>query len=176
MDIYVTRHGETEYNHLGLVCGGQTDIALTEAGRAQAQELYNRLCHIPITNILVSPLQRARETASILSNGRIPVHVDTRLREQDFGIYEGAPLTQQEFVDLRKNFAYTIPGGESIFQAAHRVYSLLDEIPAAYPGETLLLVCHGAIARIIHTYFTDMTNEEFYQFTMPNCGLNHYTI
>lgn len=176
MDIYVTRHGETEFNKLDLVCGGLTDIPLAQEGRAQAESLSVEIKDLPITKIIVSPLLRARQTASILSGGRIPVIVDDRLIEEKFGSYEGGPLYDKKFVELRRNFAYIFPGGESLLLLAHRLYALLDEIPVRWPGDTLLLVCHGAAARMIHTYFNSMSNEEFYNFHMQNCALNHYVI
>lgn len=176
MDVYVTRHGETEFNKRDLVCGGLTDIPLAEKGRMQAEALRAKIKDIPITKIIVSPLIRARETASILSDGIIPIIVDERLVEEKFGPYEGGPLYDKEFVELRRNFAYVFSGGESLLRMAHRLYSLLDEIPVRWPNETLLLVCHGAAARMIHTYFNSMSNEEFFSFHMQNCALNHYVL
>ena len=57
---------------------------------------------------------------------------------------------------------------------AGRVYSLLEEARERYAGESLLLVCHGGICRIIESYFHDMTNEEFFCFSMKNCEVREY--
>ncbi|MEE0730330.1 MAG: histidine phosphatase family protein [Oscillospiraceae bacterium] len=51
---------------------------------------------------------------------------------------------------------------------------MLEEARERYAGESLLLVCHGGICRIIESYFHDMTNEEFFCFSMKNCEVREY--
>ena len=68
------------------------------------------------------------------------------------------------------------PGGESVLEVAHRIYSLLDEIPQKYPGETVLLVCHGAVSRVVHTYFEDIDEEAFHHYSLGNCQLKAYEL
>lgn len=88
--IYFTRHGETQWNKDGLVCG-RADIPLTEKGYKQAEELSKKVngLSVPITKIIHSPLMRAKETARIVSEyNQITMTEDARLAEFDFGIYE----------------------------------------------------------------------------------------
>ena len=47
---------------------------------------------------------------------------------------------------------------------------------ARCPGENVLVVCHGGICRIIESYFHDMSNEEFFQFSMGNCEVREYEL
>ena len=65
-------------------------------------------------------------------------------------------------------------GGESMFHLAHRIYSLLDELKDMPGDESYLLVTHGGIARCIHSYFYDMTNEEYSSFQLGNCEVREY--
>ena len=76
----------------------------------------------------------------------------------------------------KKEPACHFPGGESSFQTAARVYSLLDELKAENSDDSMLLVCHGAIMRIIETYFRDMPMDEFYHYSPENCKLVRYIL
>src|ERR1039458_9457952 len=87
--FYFIRHGETEWNAAGRLCG-RTDVPLSDAGRRQAQLLALRLKPIPFAALYSSPLRRALETASILGHAieREPV-ADFRLVELSYGAWEG---------------------------------------------------------------------------------------
>ncbi len=175
MTLYVVRHGEATWNVLNKICGGMSDVPLTEKGREQAAALAKNLP--PIDRVLCSPLQRARETAAILTEGKnIPIETEPRLREQCFGDFEGMDRGTPEFLRAKQEPACRFPGGESSFQTAARVYGLLDQLKAEQSDETVLLVCHGAIMRIIETYFRDMPMEEFYRYSPKNCTLAEYRL
>ena len=127
--------------------------------------------------IISSPLQRAQDTARAASMVcGAPIITDERLIEQDYGIYEGVDRKDVGFQSNKRMFAYHYPQGESMMQLAARVYGLLEDVKAKYPGQTVLLVCHNGICRVIHSYFTDMTNEEFASFSMDNADLAEYEL
>ena len=173
-NVYFTRHGETVWNVENKICG-VTDIALTDRGREQARALGRQLAagEQGITRILCSPLVRARETAQLIAaETGLPLAVDVRLREQAFGRYEGTPRNGPAFALAKLHFADRFGGGESMMQLAARVYSLLDELAAR--GDTCLLVAHNGIARVVHSYFCELTNEEYAAFGIHNCELRTY--
>lgn len=177
MDIYVARHGQTDFNVRGLVCGATTDIPLTETGKQQARGLRQQLEGVHLDQALVSPLLRARQTAEIaLSERCIPVEVEPRLIELNFGTYEGVRVDDPGFVKERANFVFRYPEGESLLRAAHRIYSVIDELPQRFPDQSVLLVCHGAVTRIIRSYFVSQTDEEFHTHFIDNCQLLHFTL
>ena len=98
--IYFVRHGESQWNVEDKICG-QTDIPLTERGHAQAEETGRRIVEKGITaeEILCSPLLRAKDTAAHISQVTgIPLKVEPRLTEQNFGIWEGtSPRISEPF-------------------------------------------------------------------------------
>lgn len=105
--FYFARHGETYWNKENKICGC-TDIALTPRGHAQAEELAEQVKeNCPdITVILYSPLTRARETAEhIAFRTGIPMFCEERLREQNFGKYEGTPGTGKNFMKPRRTLS-----------------------------------------------------------------------
>ena len=171
MKLYVARHGQTLWNLQDRVCG-RTDLPLTDIGLRQARELAEQLAPLPICRILCSPLQRARQTAAPAAEQLgLPIEIEPRLIEQDYGTFEGTDRFASAFLQAKGQLAYRMPGGESAMRIAQRVYNLLDELEGS---DGVLLVCHNGICRIIHTYFFDLTNDEFPHYQMDNAGWRAY--
>ncbi len=180
MIIYSTRHGQTDYNFSDRILG-VTDIPLNDTGIRQAQELAERIKSdggLGIELIIASPMQRALTTAGIVSlHNDIPMITDSRLKEWDYGRYEGLHRTAEGFAENKREFAVSMgESGESLLRLSHRVYSVLDEIKKKYKGSNVLLVSHGGICRVIETYFSNMTTAEFSSWFMGNCELRKYEI
>lgn len=178
MKLYVTRHGETEWNALEKI-SGITDIALAPEGIAQARALAEECAAAgDITRIIASPMRRAQMTAGIVAERlHLPVQTDDRLREWDYGAFEGKPRQTPGFPEAKAAWGCKMPGGgESVFQIVQRSYNVLDDVRRLYPDDTVLLVCHGGICRVIDSYFRDMTTDRFMHFFMGNCELRVYTL
>lgn len=174
MKLFVARHGQTDWNALNKVCGS-TDRPLTELGKQQAKELAEKLKDKDIDVIFASPLMRAMQTAGAVSLATgIPVMVDDRLAEYDYGEFEGFDRTKDEYWQVKMQFASKFPKGESVLQVAHRVYSIIDDVKKAYPDKNVLFVCHGGVSRIVKTYFEDMTNDEFFHYSPENGFVAEY--
>jgi probable phosphoglycerate mutase len=157
------------------ICGS-TDVALTPLGHQQAMELAQMIKEqgIAIDEILSSPLQRASDTARHISEETgIPMRIEPRLTEQNFGKYESTARNGAEFAEAKKNFIDSYEGGETMLHLAQRIYNLLDDIKKE-PDKTYLLVGHNGIARVVRSYFEDMTNEEYAAFGIRNCELKEY--
>ena len=176
--LYFVRHGESEWNTIGRICGA-TDIPLTDRGRAMARETACEIVkeEIKVDRIISSPLSRAYETATIIGSVLgVDVKKDDRIKEQNFGVWEGqCGKGNKEFQDAKRMFCSSYSGGESMMKTAQRVYNLIDEVKKD-KDNTYLLVAHNGIYRIIQSYFFDLTNEEFASQTMPNCAIKVYDI
>ena len=172
--FYFIRHGETVWNVENKICGA-TDIELTQRGHEQAIETGNKILEQGITAdvILTSPLIRAKETARHISEiTGIPMEVEPRLIEQNFGRYEATPRNGAEFHEAKKDMASRFGTGESMLHLAQRIYNLLDEIKAG--DKIYILVAHKGIARIVESYFREMDNEEFSSFGIKSCEVKRY--
>ena len=176
--LYFVRHGESEWNTIGRICGA-TDIPLTDRGREMAKETAARIIEegIKIDKIISSPLSRAYETAKIIGEELgLDVKKDDRIKEQNFGIWEGRyGKGDKEFQEAKRMFCSSYSGGESMMKTAQRVYNLIDEVKKDR-DHTYLLVAHNGIYRIIQSYFFDLTNEEFAMQSMSNCEIKVYEI
>ena len=174
MKLYLTRHGQTEWNAQDKVCG-ITDVGLTKLGIKQADELAEKLKDKGIDIILHSPLKRAVQTASrVAEKCNACMIPEGRLTEQNYGIYEGVDRRDEGFLNNKRQFAYRYPGGESMMDVAYRTYQLLDEIKEKYSDNTVLIVCHNGVCRVINTYFNDITNQDFFEYSLENCEVKEY--
>ncbi|HIV16997.1 MAG TPA: histidine phosphatase family protein [Candidatus Alectryocaccobium stercorigallinarum] len=174
--FYYVRHGESIWNVENKICGA-TDIALTEKGHMQAIETGKKFLeqNIKADEILYSPLIRAAETARHISEVTgIPARVEPRLIEQNFGKWEGTPRDGEAFKKAKEDFACRYENGESMLYLAQRIYNLLDDIKAESDNKTYILVAHNGLTRMIQSYFSDMTNEEFAAFAIKNCEIRRY--
>lgn len=174
--LYFARHGQTVWNAENKICGA-TDIPLTALGHEQAEELGRLIAakDYGIDEILYSPLRRAADTARHIHEIiGIPLREEPRLKEQNFGKWESTPRDGAAFQAAKAQFVNRNQGGESMMQMAQRIYNLLDELKAQSQEKSYLLVAHNGIARIVQSYFYDMTNEEFAAFGIGNCQVLEY--
>ena len=172
--IYFVRHGKTVWNLKNKICGA-TDIALTEKGHFQAIETGKKMVQqkIQADEILYSPLIRARDTALHISEiTGIPARQEPRLTEQNFGKYESTARDGEGFKIAKKQFLCRYETGESMLHLAQRIYNLLDELTES--EKNYVLVAHNGIARMVHSYYYEMTNDEFAAFGIDNCTVIEY--
>lgn len=172
--VYFVRHGQTVWNVENKICGA-TDIALTPKGHEQAIETGKKILEqgIKADEILYSPLVRAKDTALHISEMTgIPAREELRLKEQNFGKYESTARNGAEFQEAKKQFICRYDGGESMLHLAQRIYNLLDEIKE--DDKTYILVAHNGIARVIQSYFYEMTNDEYAAYGVDNCTVTKY--
>jgi broad specificity phosphatase PhoE len=135
VQLVFVRHGETAWNAARRF-QGQSDVPLSLRGQAQAAALARALCNVPFTHAYSSDLIRALETARAIVAGRdLPIVTDVRLREFDFGEWEG--LTWNEIVVRWPELERRLPtqarlyepiGGETFEHVVARVRAFLDEL------------------------------------------------
>ena len=174
--LYFIRHGQTVWNVENKICGA-TDIELTDLGHEQAIMTGKKIVEegILADEILYSPLVRVSETARHISEiTGIPARMEPRLKEQNFGKYESTPRDGKEFAKAKEQFVCRYEGGESMLHLAQRIYNLLDEIKEESDQKTYILVAHNGIARVVQSYFHEMTNEEFAKFGVRNCSVMRF--
>lgn len=173
--LYFVRHGQTVWNVENKICGAM-DVALTDLGHQQAIDTGRNILAqgIHADEILYSPLMRAADTARHISEMTgIPARAEPRLTEQNFGKWEATARDGREFHAAKGEFACRYDGGESMLHLAQRIYNLLDELKAD-TEKTYILVAHNGISRMVHSYFFEMTNEEFAAFGVKNCAVLRY--
>ena len=145
-EIYLFRHGETEWSKSGQHTG-RTDIPLTPNGEEQARAVGRLIDGRPFARVFTSPLQRARHTAELIGYGDV-AEVCEDLREWDYGDYEGIATR-----DIRKDvpgwlvWTGEIPNGETLDQVgerADRVIAMARDVEG-----DVALFAHGHLLRIL---------------------------
>jgi probable phosphoglycerate mutase len=119
--LVLVRHGESVANAQGLLLG-RLDAALTEHGRAQAAAASSMLT-APVVELRSSPLARARDTASLLGLD-VPVQIDERWIEVDYGEFDGQPLRDvpaEVWREWRRDPGFRPPAGETLSEVDQRV-------------------------------------------------------
>jgi probable phosphoglycerate mutase len=184
MHLCVTRHGQTEYNRQGRYTGS-SDIPLSFEGIEQAEALAASLKDRHFDVIVSSTLIRAVQTADIVYryHKETPRLFMSEFAERDMGVYEGLTREEAEYLypalwnslsTVRLDGAPT--GGETIRQVDNRVALGLQKLKKAYPGCSVLLVCHGFVARIIYRQVKGLDFEEVRAYYLDNCAIAEYEI
>ncbi|MBQ7991216.1 MAG: histidine phosphatase family protein [Oscillospiraceae bacterium] len=129
--IAVIRHGRTKANDSGIYIG-KTDYPLTEEGKEELRELYEKYEYPKVGRVYTSPLERAVQTAEILFPDREMTEIDD-LREMDFGAFEGCRAEELAQLDsykkwLKGGLDNPPPNGESMRNMMVRTYTALNTV------------------------------------------------
>ena len=180
--ILLVRHGQTSWN-LGagqVRYRGQTDIPLDEVGHAQARALAVRLADEPIAAIYASPLQRAVQTAQPTAERHgLPAVSHPGLLDMNLGEWQG--LTHAEaasrYPDVHRRWleapqTVTLPGGESLAAVLARGQTAVTQLLARHAGETVLLVGHQVVNKVLVCWLLGLDNSHYWRVTQDNACLN----
>lgn len=201
LTLVLTRHGLTDRSYPEQHLGQRIDISINAAGRQEADALRLRLAPVTFDRVITSTLFRARETAEIVARRGVPIEADPRLREMDYGAWEGLTYAQIDATDrvFRQSWVerpdeLACPGGESAADVARRVTSFLEDLldehrrwaarfsfraatspggPAA-PGSDhrVLAVAHASVNRILLCVALDTDLRRFRErFIQSQCNL-----
>lgn len=183
MIFYIVRHGVTEWNALKKV-QGSVDIPLAEEGIRLAEKTGEALKDIPFDICFSSPLTRARQTAElILGNRNIPVILDKRIQEIDFGVLEGTQFLDKngtvtnEQMDIFFNhpMEFTRPeNGENIEDICRRTREFWEEKiqDPSLQNSTILVTSHGCAVRALLKNVYENKDDFWHGRVPPNCGVN----
>jgi 2,3-bisphosphoglycerate-dependent phosphoglycerate mutase len=143
IEIVYETHSTTVDNERGIATGWLPG-RLSEAGKLGAAALGQRRGDDGLAAIFVSDLERAIETVQVaFADSAIPVLIDWRLRECDYGQLNGV-VASEVHTDRRKYLDAPYPGGESWRQAAQRISRFLSDLPLRWDGQRILIVGHAA--------------------------------
>lgn len=191
--IYLVRHGETEYNRLGIVQGSGVDSDLNDMGRAQAQAFYEAYKQIPFDRIYTSALKRTVQSVQGFIDAGIPYEQHAGLNEFGWGAMEGKTphYTEDEYY---RSMIYNwrignvdVPaiGGDSPLSVLQRQVPVIDHV-LSRPEEEVVLICmHGRAIRILLTYLFKEPLSEMDHWEHSNLCLykirydyetNHFTL
>lgn len=138
--LILLRHGRTDANASGLLLGRRLDPGLDDLGRRQAATLRDVVGDA--ARVVCSPLRRTRETAEALG---LPVEVDERWVELDYGSLDGTPMRDvpaETWSAWREDVGFVPGGGESLSALGARVRSACDDLSADARDGDVVVVTH----------------------------------
>ena len=166
--IIFIRHGQTEWNRDERF-RGRVDIALDEAGLRQAEAAAQRIARWEVAAMYSSPLKRAMTTAEIIANRLgLPVEPLDGINDMDFGLWQGLSIgeVKEKYPELFDLWRYSpqslqIPQGESLEDVRNRVAATIDDLAARHENDTVALVTHRVVCKVLICHLLGMDNSHF---------------
>lgn len=177
MILYAVRHGQTNKNIYGLV-QGQTEADLNEYGIKEAEKLQPLVKSLDIDVVISSPLRRAKDTAKIITNNELPINIDDRLIERDWGMCEGANIDEVDTVKCWNFYLNSDANGiEKVQDLLKRVSEFIEDIKVKYKDKKVLVVTHSAILRAIHYCLHPIPEDgDMSKLELPNLRIIEYEL
>lgn len=150
MKLLVLRHGQTDWNVEKRV-QGNTDVLLNNVGIKQAEEVRDTIDLEGVDFCISSPLKRAKQTADIICDGKIPVYEHELLKERGFGEYEGKLYDKNDVAkqwDLSMDDGYK--GIETLEHLFNRADDFINKLDEKYYDKTILIVTHGGFLKALY--------------------------
>lgn len=171
MQLYLMRHGQTNYNLLGLCNADPSrDVSLTDEGRQQAREAAEQLRHKPLDRILVSELPRTRQTAEIINRYHgVEIQVEPAINDIRSG-FEDRPVSEYQAAIAGDPLRAKVAGGESLLEYKYRVVSFLCRLRER-PYRSILLVAHEETLRVMVAWLENLPDEAMPDLHFRNCEL-----
>ena len=176
--LILVRHGEPDERVRGR-CYGQLDPGLSSRGREQMRGTWPLLDNQPVAAIYSSPSRRAVESTNLRAADTPGVAIDDRLREIDFGEFEGLtfgeissryPTMYQEWMTRPASVAF--PGGESFAAMSARVRSAFEHIRVLHSGTTVAIVSHGGVNRVALAAALDLDARHIFRLDQAYACVN----
>lgn len=155
VELYIVRHGETDTNYTGKINGSATNLDLNQTGQDQVNYLKEHLNINDFDEIYASPLKRAYQTAEILNQGTLEIKTDDRLREINYGSWDGLSAAKvmsqhpdgfDEHGYITEDYTKYAQNAESYTQVWQRLEEFLNDM-SKKGDEKILVVCHGFVTR-----------------------------
>ena len=178
MNIYLIRHGETDYNVQGIVQGSGVDTDLNDTGRTQAGFFYEKYKTVPFDIALVSKLKRTWQTVQPFTERGLSQSIDARLNEINWGTHEGKKSTPESRIDYRRastgwtngNYNERTEQGESAAELAERLTDFLTDLRTR-TEKNILLATHGRTLRCLICLLKNEPISRMEQYDHYNTGL-----
>jgi len=174
--IYLVRHGQTLQNRAGLL-QGRSDFPLNEMGREQARRVgaFFREQGVRFDAVYTSPLRRAVQTAALIAGETVPLRVDERLIEMDYGPYEGMDLRAPapEVLAFFRDFV-NVPapaGMEKLSAVTARLGAFLEQMRPEAEERDILVSTHAIALKGALEYLTPASRGSYWAKNIGNCAV-----
>jgi broad specificity phosphatase PhoE len=183
--IFLLRHGQTDFNVQGIVQGSGVDSDLNARGRWQAERFWQAYKDVPFARVYTSRLKRTQQSVHKFIELGLPHESHAALNEISWGTREGTRITPAEDAEYKfvldewtaGNDLAHLPGGESPADVAARQRPFI-ELLCSRPQDEIVLVCmHGRAMRVLLCQLMGYPLSRMDEFEHQNLCLYkmHYT-
>jgi probable phosphomutase (TIGR03848 family) len=177
--ILLIRHAVNDFVKTGKLAGWTPGVHLNEEGQAQAQALGKRLADTPIDFLYASPLERTMETAEAIRqhHPNLTIQQTTELGEVRYGDWEGMEinkLTGRKMWQVVQQYPSRaeFPNGETMRGVQTRAVNAVEALVTAHPRETVAVVTHADIIKMVLAHFLGMHLDEFQRIVITPASIS----
>jgi broad specificity phosphatase PhoE len=178
--LLLIRHGETTFNVERRLPGQLLDVPLTDEGRRQAHRAAVALSAIPLSAVISSPLERARDTAEIMARGwGLPVRLDNRLKDTDVGRWAGQKIDELTKSDPEWRAFVAHPtepppgvGVESMVVVMERAVAAVEDVLRnAELGAVIAVVAHADVIKLVVGHYMGIHPDCAHRLHVDNASI-----
>jgi len=177
--LFLVRHGRTGWNK-EQIFRGTKDVPLDAVGREEALMVGERLKGEGLRAVYSSPLSRAKETAEAIARFyNLEVRVLPGFNDLNFGEWEGLSLAavKKQFPDLYQQWLQAphqvvFPSGEGLDAVRFRAIKVVEEIIERHPQETVVLVSHRVVLKVLICALLGLDNSHFWNIGQDTAAVN----
>jgi probable phosphoglycerate mutase len=177
--ILLVRHGQNDWVNKKRLAGWLPGVHLNEEGRKQAEQLADRLAHLPVKAVYSSPLERCQETAAMVAKKfDLTVQECEAVGEVRYGKWEGKKLKKLA-KKKRKWYAvqhypgrFRFPGGESFIEVQQRAVSALESLSDQHEKEMIVVVSHADVIKLVLAHYMGIHIDLFQRIAVSPIGVS----
>lgn len=174
------RHGQTDWNRENRF-RGRLDIPLNDVGKAQARRVGEHLAHTPVAAIYASPVSRTIITGEYIAQSHnLRVTPRAELYDLDYGEWQGKTPREIDASEyalwLREPARVQFPGGEALSDVRARVVKLVAELSATHEDETVVLVSHDLVGKILVCALLNADSNSIHRVQQDNACINRFSV
>lgn len=172
------RHGENAWVKEHRLAGWTPGVQLNERGRTQAEQIAERLAHLPIDAVYSSPLERCLETAEPLARRLgLPVQPLPAVGEVRYGAWQGANLHELAKLPEWRTVQHApsrfqFPDGEALRDVQARAVGALEQLAAEHPEGCLAVFSHADVIKLVLAHYMGMHLDQFQRLGVSTASLS----
>lgn len=177
--ILLIRHAVNDFVKTGKLAGWTPGVHLNDEGKAQAEALGQRLADTPIQRLYASPLERTMETAEAVRQHHpgLEIQQHPQIGEVRYGDWEGmeiSKLTGRKMWHMVQHYPSraSFPNGEAMRDVQIRGVNAIEALVTAHPRETVAVVSHADLIKMILAHYLGMHLDEFQRIVIAPASIS----
>ncbi len=181
--ILLIRHAVNDFVKTGKLAGWTPGVHLNDEGKAQAEALGKRLAEATLDVLYSSPLERTMETAEAIRqhHPHLTIQQNSEIGEVQYGDWQGMEISKlvgRKMWQVVQQYPSRaeFPGGETMRGAQTRAVNAIEALVTAHPRQTVVVVSHADIIKMILAHFLGMHLDEFQRIVIAPASISSLSL